>query len=227
MPENRATLWPPPRNGGARCAGVAAPRGPCRSANSPRPRPDPRSPRWAPRGAPRSAHSSPRDARAGGRGQRREADEGRAHRHGAEAGQRFAGKGARVPAAGVDARKLGPVALTGHTALGRGAVQLGVVQQEGHAVGAELHVALEGAVTVRGTDTEGGQRVLRRQFAGAAVGNPEGQGPVWLHATRCPLWRSNQCRCSRGTCRCTVSPGRGGVSVASRRTVNAEPPRWP
>jgi hypothetical protein len=51
------------------------------------------------------------------------------------------------------------------------------VHQKGHAIGAELYIALKHAVAVAGTQAKSGQGVFWRQFAGAAVGNPAWIGP--------------------------------------------------
>ena len=123
-----------------------------------------------------------------------------------EARDRLAGEGAAVPAPGVEARQLAPGALAGDAARRRRALQRVVVEQERHAVGAELDVALEGAVAVARADAKRGQRVLRRQLAGAAVGDPQRVGPVVHDATRACVVASNQCSCSAATCSGSMSP---------------------
>ena len=120
-----------------------------------------------------------------------------------QAGQRLAGEGAAVPAAGVEPRQLGPACARRPC---RWPVvvrsQRGVVQQERHAVGAELDVALEGAVAVR--RAERGRRpacsrapACRRRGARSTAGRARRHRHVMLRrAGRWPA--SNQCRCSGG-----------------------------
>ena len=115
---------------------------------------------------------------------------------------RLTGECAAVPGAGVQARQVPPIALARDARSGRGALERRVVQQERHAVGAELHVAFEGSVAVRCADAKSRQRVLGRQFAGAAMGNPQRVGPGRHVRSRCaagwpgrtsadaPAWRA-------------------------------------
>jgi ABC-type sugar transport system ATPase subunit len=98
-----------------------------------------------------------------------------------------------------------------------------VVHQEGHAVGRELHVALDHAVAVLRAEAERRQRVLRRQLAGAAVRDPARIGPGVHAAILLPLPASNRCsRSSRGLTRITWS-ARGAGWPSSMRTMSCSP----
>ena len=148
-----------------------------------------------------------------------------------EARQRLACERGAVPAAGVEARELAPRQRRRRPVARRRALQRRVVQQERHAVGGELHVALEGAVAVRRADPKRRQRVLGRELAGAAVRDPARKGPVTTrsrdHATRCDVAASNQCSCDGDACRLTMSPTAGYGSVASSRAVKSVSPSRP
>src|SRR2546423_11766383 len=78
-----------------------------------------------------------------------------------------------MPGTGIELGERAPRLLARDAAAVAGALQGAVVQEEGHAVGAELGVALEHAVAVLGAQAEGGHCVLGRQLACAAVGDPE------------------------------------------------------
>ncbi len=77
-----------------------------------------------------------------------------------QACDRFTGERAAVPAPRVEARQFAPGAIAGHAARRCRALQRVVVEQEGHAVGAELDVTLVGPVAVARSLLERGQRVL-------------------------------------------------------------------
>jgi len=94
-----------------------------------------------------------------------------------EARQRLAGEDASVPAAGIQQRQLGPVQLEGGAGRVGGALERVVVQQEGQAVGAEAHVALEGTPAQAGAQAHRGQRVLRGVPARTPVREPQRIGP--------------------------------------------------
>ena len=92
-------------------------------------------------------------------------------------GQGLARVAAGMPATRIQLGELGPGQVTaGAVAVGR-ALQRGVVHQKGHAVAAQLGVALEHAVAVLGAQPERGQGVFRGQLARATVGDPAGVGP--------------------------------------------------
>ena len=144
--------------------------------------------------------------------------------HVAQARQRLAGIGGAVPAAGIEARQFTPPVIAGGAGGVGGAFQRGVVQQEGHAVVAELDVAFEGLVAIGRTQAERRQRVFRRQLAGAAVGDPQRVGPGRHQATRSCVCGSNQCSRSAGTRSGTRWPACGRGKVPSMRAVNSV---WP
>jgi hypothetical protein len=77
-----------------------------------------------------------------------------------KAGQGLTCIGPAVPAAGIDAREGRPVQFPCDATPGRGAIERGVVQQEGHTVGTELHVTLESVIAMGGSQPEGCQGVL-------------------------------------------------------------------
>ena len=91
-----------------------------------------------------------------------------------------------------------------------GALAACVVHQEGHAVGTQLDVAFEHAVAVLRTQAERRQRVLRRQLAGAPVGDPAGVGPVRASSSGGALFR-----CPRRTS--------AGLSAGARRAPCRRP----
>ena len=163
-----------------------------------------------------------------------------------EARRRLAGVGAAMPAAGVEARQLGPGQRRGRAVTRGRALQGGVVEQERHAIGRQLDVALEGAKAVRGAEPKRGQRVLGRQLAGAAMRDPARERPGGGTAhrdasgaarrgghagcgtgTRAALAASNQCRRAGAARTWTTSSTFGYGSVASRRTVNSPSPSRP
>jgi len=65
-----------------------------------------------------------------------------------EARQRFAGVAAAVPAARVEPRERGPILIAGDPLAVARAPQRRVMQQKWHAIGAQLHVALERTIAV-------------------------------------------------------------------------------
>ena len=146
-------------------------------------------------------------------------------------GQRLAGpaRGCQ-PATGVDvATGFAPRPVTRRAALVvAGAVQRGVVQQERHAVGAELHVALEGAVAVlRRTEPESRQCVLGRQLAGTTVRQPARgsvqsvSSPATSGHAHAGSQRRTSATCSgRHTQAAPCRPALGGTRVPSMRNVN-------
>ena len=84
-------------------------------------------------------------------------------------GQRLAGILRGMPAPGVEPRQFAPRQRVGAPATARRPLERRIVQQEGQVVGRELHVELDHAVAVRVADPHGGQRVLGRELAGAAM----------------------------------------------------------
>ena len=64
------------------------------------------------------------------------------------------------------------IAIAREAGLAGGAIQCRVVHQESDTVCTQLHVALEGRIAILRAEPKRGQRVLRRQLAGAAVGDP-------------------------------------------------------
>jgi hypothetical protein len=81
-----------------------------------------------------------------------------------------------MPTARIELRKRAQRQVAAGAVAVGGALQRGVVQQKGHAVGAQLGVAFEHAVAVLCAQAEGGQGVFRGQLASATVGNPAGVG---------------------------------------------------
>jgi hypothetical protein len=78
-----------------------------------------------------------------------------------------------MPAARVQLAQRIPGLLAGDAQAVGGAVQRVVVQQQDHAVAAELGVAFEHVVTVgRSAEAKCCEGILRRQLAGTPVGDP-------------------------------------------------------
>jgi hypothetical protein len=82
-----------------------------------------------------------------------------------------------MPAARVQLRQGMPGQIATDALAVGGALQGGVVHQKHHAVGAELGVALEHAVAVRGTQPERRPGCFRGRVACAPVGDPARVGP--------------------------------------------------
>ena len=152
-----------------------------------------------------------------------------------ERGRRLAGEGAAVPRAGVEPRQLAPGEVGGAAVAAGGALQGGVVEQEGHAVGGELDVAFEGAIAVARAEAERGERVLGRQLAGAAVRDPArdraratSSRPQPLRRRRAPSSPRRTSACARAsTAMLTMSPTFGCAAVASSRAVKSVSPSVP
>ena len=99
--------------------------------------------------------------------------------------QCLAGETLAVPDPGIQAAQRDPGVLTCDLTgvapeyLGgvRGAFQGGVMQQEGHAVGAQFDIALGHAVAAADPHLKRSQGIFGGQFAGASMGNPAWVGP--------------------------------------------------
>lgn len=96
---------------------------------------------------------------------------------GGEGGQGLAGKAGGMPAAEVELGEFAEGLGGGGAVAVGGAVDVVVMHEDEDVVAAELDVVFEDGEAVVGACAHGGQGVLRRQAAAAAVGDMTGIGP--------------------------------------------------
>src|ERR1035437_7585255 len=141
-----------------------------------------------------------------------------------------------MPATGIELRQCAPGVLASHHTdwcapaskrIGA-ALQIVVMQQKWHTVLAQFDIAFKHPVAMAGADTEGGQSILRCEFARTPVGDPTRVGPVvgadLHHSLRLPLLTSNQCSLSARGVTWMVLPMVGTDCPSSVRTITISSP---
>jgi len=135
-------------------------------------------------------------------------------RDGRKIRQRLAGKCRRQPAAGIQAHQFAPRLQPRRAVAVGGAVEIIVVQQIGVVVGRQLHIELDGAVTMLDRTAHTGQGVFGGEPATATVRDQARKRPGRVHRHLHSIPPGQRCRHTR-LINCFNQAPRGKPSIFS------------